>query len=409
MKIILLFVMSFFWLLLIYYSIVAIAGVYHRIAKRERRVLAKYPSVAILIPAHNEEVVIKDTLHSMSQLDYPGKLDIYVLDDASNDNTAKITMEFEKLFNRIHYIKVPPGSPKGKSRVLNYGLSKTDSEYFLVYDADNQPEPNAVTLLVESAETTPNAAGAVGYVKTLNANKNILTRMIAIEFQIFQLLMQSGRWVLFSIGALAGTNMLLKRCVLEEMGGYDPYALAEDSELTIRVTAKGYTIPVVHEARTWEQEPENLKVFIRQRTRWLIGNIYILEKSFKDLSYWKGRTFYHSLQHVITYFFFVIFLLFSNIWFILSLIEVDLPKVESPLLMFWFMSYIVYSFQIISGLVLDKTVSAYNIIVGIIMYFTYAQLFLILLTKSFYSYISSRVRNKTIEWDKTRRFKGEQI
>jgi len=409
MKIALLTVMSFFWLLLIYYSVLAIAGVYHRIKQKEKVSLDHYPSVAILIPAHNEGVVISDTLHAMSQLNYPGQLDIYVLDDASEDETAAIVRSYEQIFKRIHYVKVPPGSPKGKSRVLNYGLSVTESDYFLVYDADNQPEEGAVKILVETAETTPKAAGAVGYVKTVNANKNLLTRMIAIEFQVFQLLMQSGRWLLFKIGTLAGTNMLLKRSILDEMGGYDPYALAEDSELTMRITAAGYLIPVVPEARTWEQEPESMKVYIRQRTRWLIGNIYILEKSLYNLKFWRGKTFFHTFQHLLTYLFFTVFLLFSNVWFVLSLFGMDLPDIASPLLMFWFMSYIVYSLQILGGMVLDRTTSPYNIFVGVIMYFTYAQLFLILLVKSLYSYVWNRIRNKTIEWDKTRRFKGEQM
>src|SRR5699024_10751243 len=106
----------------------------------------------------------------------------------------------------------------GKSRVLNYGLSITESEYFLVFDADNQPNKDAVIELVHAAETTEDAAGAVGYVKTVNADQNLLTRMIAIEFQVFQLLMQSGRWKLFKAGSLAGTNMLLKRETLQAAG-----------------------------------------------------------------------------------------------------------------------------------------------------------------------------------------------
>ncbi len=62
--------------------------------------------------------------------------------------------------------------------------------------------------------------------------------MISLEFQIFQLLMQSGRWLLFQTGSLTGTNMLLRRAALEELGGYDPYAIAEDAELTLRITQK---------------------------------------------------------------------------------------------------------------------------------------------------------------------------
>ena len=91
---------------------------------------------------------------------------------------------------------------------------------------------------VEHAETTEDAVGAVGHVRTVNEKRNWLTRMISLEFQIFQLLMQSGRWLLFQTGSLTGTNMLLRRSALEELGGYDPYAIAEDAELTLRITQK---------------------------------------------------------------------------------------------------------------------------------------------------------------------------
>ncbi|MEN2769162.1 glycosyltransferase family 2 protein [Ornithinibacillus xuwenensis] len=407
MNTILIIIMAFFWALLVFYSILTLAGVYFRYKKKPPIKLEHYPSVSILIPAHNEGVVIQDTLSAMSRLDYPGELNVFLLDDGSSDNTAEIGREFQRTFSRIHYVPVPPGEPRGKSRVLNYGLSIIDSTYFLVYDADNQPEPDAVRLLVEAAEKTTNAAGAVGYVKTLNANKNILTQMIALEFQVFQLLMQCGRWQLFKIGSLAGTNMLLKREIIEQLGGYDVYALAEDAELTIRLTAGGYLLPVVAEARTWEQEPETLKTFIKQRTRWLIGNIYLLEKLFFTRKFWLNKAFHHAVQHLMVYLLFTLLLLFSHVFFIGSLFHLFEPKYSAPILMFWFMSYIVYTTQLIGVIVVDKEVSPIKTIVALIMYFTYAQLFVVLLGRSAAVYYWKRfVKKETINWDKTNRFKN---
>ncbi len=398
--------MIFFWLLLVYYSVVTIAGIWYRVSYKIPEELDTYPSVALLIPAHNEGIVIENTLRAMARLNYKGKLDIYVLDDNSQDDTAEIAKEFSTLFSRIHYIAVPPGKPSGKSRVLNYGLSISKSDYFVVYDADNEPEPAALERLVEAAEATKNSAGAVGYVKTKNADTNSLTRMIGLEFQVFQLLMQCGRWALFKLGSLAGTNMLLRRSVLEELGGYDVLALAEDAELTVRLTAAGYLLPVVPDSRTWEQEPEKMKIFIKQRTRWLTGNIYLLEKSFHELSHWRGKTFVLSLQHVLTYLLFVLLLLFSDIFFVMSLTGYELPAMGAPLLILWFMSYIVYTAQLLSALVVEKNVTLKNVFFVLIMYFTYAQIFIILLIRSFSIYLWSRIRGKTIGWDKTQRFKG---
>lgn len=404
----LLIIMAFFWFLLFFYSIMTISGLWYRLRYKHPNPLDSYPSVDVLIPAHNEGVVIEDTLRAMMRLEYPGTLKVFLLDDNSTDNTAEVANTFSSLFSRINYISVPKGEPKGKSRVLNYGLSITNSEYFIVYDADNQPEPEAVKNLVEVAETTNKAAGAVGYVKTLNAEKNSLTRMISLEFQVFQLLMQCGRWALFKLGSLAGTNMLLRRSVIEEVGGYDAFALAEDAELTVRITVMGYLLPVVPIARTWEQEPENVRIFIRQRVRWLIGNLYMLEKSFHDLSHWKRKTFILTLQHLLTYFVFLIMLLFSDTFFIASLFGMEVPHMDAPLLLLWFMSYIIYTSQLLSAIVIDHNITPKNVLFIIIMYFTYAQLFVILLTRSAYLYISNRIKGQTIAWDKTRRFKKEE-
>jgi len=401
-------IMAIFWLMLLYYSFLTIAGIIDRYSKQKRPELENYPSVAILIPAHNEGVVMQQTLEAMMAIEYPGQLDVFLLDDQSQDETKQIAHEFTTLFSRIHYIQVPKGEPIGKSRVLNYGLTITDSEYFLIYDADNQPKPDAVTKLVEQAVTTKHACGAVGVVKTINAETNTLTRMIAIEFQVFQLIMQSGRWRAFKTGSLAGTNMLLKRSVIEELGGYDPYALAEDAELTMRVTALGYTLPVVYTAETWEQEPESMKVYMKQRTRWMLGNIYLLEKAFLTRDFWRGRTLVHSLQHIMTYLLFIFLLLISDVVLVLGLFGYAFDEATTPLIMFWFMTYLVYTIQILAAQELEKTATPRNVLIGLIMYFTYAQLFVILLFRGIFAYVKSKIRKETIVWDKTKRVKIEQ-
>lgn len=64
--------MFFFWFLLIYYSFLTIAGVIERLKINRKKSLDRFPSVAVLIPAHNEGVVIKETLDAMVKLTYEG-------------------------------------------------------------------------------------------------------------------------------------------------------------------------------------------------------------------------------------------------------------------------------------------------------------------------------------------------
>jgi cellulose synthase/poly-beta-1,6-N-acetylglucosamine synthase-like glycosyltransferase len=394
-----------FWVLLFYYSILTFSGILNRVQKRKPVCLNHYPTVAVLIPAHNEEVVLPDTLYSMTKFDYPGDVNIYILDDSSMDGTAEIVQYYAEHFPNVHYIQVPPGSPKGKSRVLNYGISITDSDYIAVYDADNQPEPQALRMLVEAAETVPNAVGSVGYVKTLNESKNFLTRMIALEFTAFQLLMQSGRWKLFKLGSLTGTNMLVRRQALTNAGGYDPYALAEDADLTLTLTDHGGLLPIVPDSVTWEQEPEIFKVWLKQRTRWMQGNLYIIGKTLRNPRMFMGKNFIHSTQLLLVYICFVFFLLVSDLWFILGLFGKAETNVTVPLLILWFESWLIYFLQLITSQFIEKNLRPMDLFVSFLMYFTYAQLWLLLLFRGLYLQIKLKWSKSEPVWDKTVRFK----
>lgn len=395
-----------FWVLLAYYSLLTIAGVVFRGQKKTYAQLDHYPSVAVLIPAHNEGVVIADTLFAMTKIQYPGELKIYLLNDNSKDDTGEIADYYASKYNHIYHIHVPPQTPSGKSHVLNYGLEVTQSDYICVYDADNQPEPKALLMLVEAAEGTAHAVGAVGYVKNINEKANMLTRMISLEFSVFQLTMQAGRWKLFRLGSLTGTNMLVKRSALLEAGGYDPKALAEDADLTLSLTEKGGLLPIVPEAKTWEQEPETIRVWIKQRTRWMQGNLYLIEKTLRNRIYFKGKNFIHSIQLLAVYIGFVFFLIVSDIWFILGLFGAVETTAAIPLLVLWFESWLIYFIQLISSQIMDKKIRFVDLLTSFLMYFTYAQLWLILLIRGVYYQIKLKRSDDDPIWDKTERFRN---
>ncbi|MCM3755973.1 glycosyltransferase family 2 protein [Sporosarcina aquimarina] len=406
-RILLFFTTALFLTLLGYYSLLTLAGLYNRLKRPEIPELESYPGVDILIPAHNEGVVIKDTIEAMTALNYPGDLQIYVLNDNSSDETGEIAGDFAATFKNVHHIQVPPGEPRGKSRVLNHGLSISSNKYYCVYDADNQPDSEALIKLVATAEKNEQSAGAVGYVRTINEQKNWLTRMISIEFQVFQLLMQSGRWQLFKTGSLTGTNMLVKRSVIEDLGGYDPYAIAEDAELTLRITKAGYYLPIVTDSITWEQEPETLGVYLKQRTRWLQGNLYIVEKTLTEPGYFKGKLLVHSIHQLLVYVIFWLFLIISYVWFALGILDIFYIEYTYPLLFIWYLAYIVYTTQLFAAQATQRTFTPLNVFISVIMYFTYAQLFSYLFVRSLILYVKAKKNRQVIGWDKTQRFKSK--
>jgi len=401
------FIVIAFWAIILYYIVLAVAGITYKVETltEEQPMPVHFPSVDVLIPAHNEEEVIFETLDSMASLEYPGKLEIYLLNDNSQDRTGEYADYWASIFKNIHHIKVPPGEPKGKARVLNYGLTVSDGEVIAVYDADNHPEKNSVKLLVAKMLENIKYAGAIGYYKSYNMHKNILTTMIGLEIFLFQLLMQLGRWKLMKLGTFPGTNMVVKRKILEDVGGWDPYALAEDADLTVDITARGYLLPVQPRAVTWEQEPETFRVWFRQRTRWMLGNLYVARKVLKGGKYFKGRNLWNSLQLISIYYVFFTFVILSDIWFVLGLLGIFSTGTNLPLMLLWFESWWIYTAQLVVASFLEGELTLKNVVIAGIMYFTYAQAWLFILFNAHWKSFVAWIRKRHIAWDKTPRFK----
>ncbi|KUH33196.1 glycosyl transferase [Thermococcus celericrescens] len=239
------------------------------------------PFVTIMIPARNEGMVIRETLLAMANLDYPkDRLEVLLLDDGSTDDTLERAREVAAEYPFIKVVSVEGGG-RGKGYVLNYGLKLAKGEVIAVYDADNRPKPDALKRLVSMLDDETPAV--TGKVRTLNWGKNVLTRFICMEYLYFQLAGQSGKSRLYKTAVLPGTNFIIKKSFLGELGGWDERAMAEDLELSFRIIAMGKRIAYNPLAVTWEQEPESWRVWFRQRVRWAAGNVYTVATHIKHL------------------------------------------------------------------------------------------------------------------------------
>jgi len=128
-----------FWILILCYEVLSVAGLIFRTRKKNKKPLERYPSVDVLIPCKNEGKVLFDTLNAMAKIEYPGEITFYILDDNSTDNAGEFADFFESKFKNFKHIRVHEGNPKGKSRVLNYGLTISKGVAVVVFDVDNEP------------------------------------------------------------------------------------------------------------------------------------------------------------------------------------------------------------------------------------------------------------------------------
>lgn len=399
------------WFMLVYQFILTTAGfIYsHESAQEKKEIDGRQfnlPGVSILIPAHNEELVIEKTVHSLMSMDYPiDRFEVIVLNDASTDQTAEILEGLKKIYKTLRVVhRHPPIGGKGKAEALNSAIEMTAYPLIAVFDADNQPEPKSLKYLATQFELDPKLGAAIGKFRTINKKKNLLTRFINIEGLSFQWIVQAGRWRMLRLATLPGTNFIVRKDVLAEVGSWDPEALTEDAELSLRILEAGYPIKFVPYAVTWEQEPENLSTWFKQRTRWARGNFYLMKKYLSSIGRAKSKALATEMFYFLClYYVFAAAILISASLFILCLVGMIFVSVPGPYLEVWLLAYLLFVTEIVLMLSREKHEdSISNILLTMATYFTYSQLWPFVVAHAFYlEYIKKEKR----AWVKTKRFK----
>ncbi len=407
-----LFVLSviFIWFMIAYQLVLTTAGFVHNwnSAKEKKAIdnLTHFenPRVCVLIPAHNEEKVIRRTLEAMLKFDYPKeKLEILVINDGSSDRTGEIVEEISRGDKRVRCYNVPKGEGgKGKSRALNLGLRQTDAEVIAVYDADNQPLPDALKYLVAELLLHPDLGAVLGNFRTINKDRTWLTRFVSIETLSFQAILQAGRWALFKVSTLPGTNFVIWKHLLDDLKGWDEDAITEDSELSIRVYMKGYKIKYIPFAVTLEQEPETLSVWTKQRTRWVRGNNYVVTKFVREIPQFQNKFLAFEVLYLLSLYYIFLFAIgVSDLIFILSITHVVAIPLPGPYTTVWVLAVVLFILEIILVLSYEGQDTFKNLLLVFLMYFTYCQFWIYVVGRGIYlDYIKREKRT----WAKTVRF-----
>ena len=401
------------WLLLIINIILSIGGFlyYLRVSKTDGHIpLEEYPMVSIMVPAHNESVVIGRTVSALLKFDYPkDKYEIIVINDNSSDNTAEVLKKIQENNPDRYIIVVNTDSVaggKGKSNALNIGFSVARGSVIAIYDADNTPEPEALRLLVENLMSDNKIGAVIGKFRTRNRNASILSRFVNIETLAYQCMNQAGRFFFFKLCTIPGTNFAIRRNIIEEMGGWDTKALSEDTEISFRIYRMGYYIKMMPLAVTWEQEPHLLPVWFKQRTRWAKGNIYVLLKNFKyifDKS--ANRMRLDILYYLLVYLLMLSSLILSDIIFIsgiLGYVHVSLSGFSSLL---WGMAILLFVLNVLITLAIEENeFSLQSAILILIMLFTYSKLWVLVVLNAIIQSVSDRLFKREAKWEKTVRY-----
>ncbi len=232
---------------------------------------AAWPAITVLIAAHNEEAVVADIMKALLEADYPREqLTIIPVNDRSTDRTREIIDEFADRHSFIEPFHRVGGKP-GKAAALRDAMTRVNTEVVLIFDADYIPGKALLRQLV-APFFDPEIGAVMGRVVPLNVGKKSLTRLLDLERSGGYQVDQQARMNLHLVPQYGGTVAGVRKSALDEIGGWNESALAEDTDLTYRLLLAGWKTAYENRAECYEEVPERWPVRVRQIMRWAKGH-----------------------------------------------------------------------------------------------------------------------------------------
>ncbi|MBQ3156625.1 MAG: glycosyltransferase family 2 protein [Clostridia bacterium] len=407
-----LFAMVAIWALMAINVFLSVGGFlyYYKMERQDPNIpLEEYPFVSVMVPAHNESAVIQRTVRALLRFDYPAdRYEIIVINDNSSDDTAEklAAVQAEHPDRKLVVVNTDNQlGGKGKSNALNIGFSVAKGTVLAIYDADNTPEPRALRILVEHLMADESLGAVIGKFRTRNRNASLLTRFVNIETLAHQCMNQAGRWFYFGLCTIPGTNFVIHRHIIEKIGGWDPQALSEDTEISFRIYRMGYKIRQVPQAVTWEQEPFRLDIWMKQRTRWAMGNLYVLMNNFKYVfDPHAGKMRLDVLYYTMVYFLMATALICSDTIFVLGVLGYCHVSLGGLSTLVWVMACLLFECNIMLTLSTEKNeFNMESVFLVLLMLFTYAKLWVVVVVRAAWMTFKKMFTKQEVKWYKTER------
>ena len=340
-----------------------------------------YLPISIIVPAHNEEITVVDTVRSLLALDYRS-YEIIVVDDGSSDATSEVLAEAfdmhvvhrpirrriecrrEECVYETSAQKVPLTLIRkengGKADALNMGINASTFPYFICMDADSVLQYDSLRRIAQPVleDGKVVAVGGIvrisndvelenGRVKRYRLPRSILAFMQVLEydrsFLASRILFDRFNGSLIISGAFG----LFKKDTVIAVGGYDNKTMGEDMELVVKLheycTINGidYAIRYATDAICWTQVPERLRDLCKQRKRWHLG---LFQSMYKHRVMFSNHRF--GAVSFVSYFYFLIYELLSPFIEVFGVFTMVLAwwcdLINVPFMLLFFLIYAVF-------------------------------------------------------------------
>lgn len=233
--------------------------------------------LAIVIPAHNEENGVEETIKSVLQCNYPQELfDCWVIADNCTDATESVAKKSgAQVITRVNT------NLKGKGYALQFGFNHLLEKHpaydgLLVIDADSRVEPDCLSVagfyLQEEKTKVVQLNDMIEPGKGSWSSESIRTGFI-----LYNYIRPLGKRFFGLSAGLRGNGMVFSRSVLQEYP-WNAFSLAEDLEYGLHLLANGEVVKFAPESTVWAKSVSSADQSASQRRRWEVGRYPVVKK-----------------------------------------------------------------------------------------------------------------------------------
>ena len=266
------------FVLMMYHFILAFFGLRRKPEKKNYKPTKKF---AMIVAAHNEEVVIGKLIGSMLNQNYPRELfDIFIIADNCTDNTAKIARKYGVyVYERFNK------DQKGKGYALEWMFDKIFNmqkkyDAVAIFDADNLVSKNWCKEI--NSKMLEGYKVVQGYIDSKNPNDSWIAAAYSIAFWTQNRMYQLARANFGLSNQIGGTGFAIDIDVLKEFG-WGATCLTEDLEFSCKLILNGEKVGWAHDAIIYDEKPLTLKQSWVQRRRWMQGFTDVASRYFFKL------------------------------------------------------------------------------------------------------------------------------
>jgi cellulose synthase/poly-beta-1,6-N-acetylglucosamine synthase-like glycosyltransferase len=261
-----------------YYLLLGVIGLFRRKDKKNYTPKNKF---ALLIAAHNEEVVIGSLIESMLKLDYPKDMyDVFVIADNCTDDTAKISKGYG-----VNVCERFAKDKRGKGYALEWMFAKLfamEKQYdaIAIFDADNLVHKDFLKEI--NSKMQEGYKVVQGYIDSKNPDDSWISAAYSIAFWTQNRMFQLARANIGFSNQIGGTGFAIETSTLKKLG-WGATCLTEDLEFTCKLVLNGEKVGWAHDAIIYDEKPLKLLQSWTQRKRWMQGFTDVASRYFFKL------------------------------------------------------------------------------------------------------------------------------